>query len=227
MQFQDPDFKVVQKGVIDKLEKEGNVHYDPDWYNDFNKYMINTLGSEVEASYKYYIEEDYFGKSYKELIEFFSHYEPKGTVLDLGCGQGRDSIEIAKLGYNVTGVDISIVGINQMILKANALNLNLIGIADDIYKFDRINEFDIILLDSMLHFYKNDKKKETEFLEGILKQMKEGSIFCNLLMKSKANEKYLKSIVSSFKAEFEIVLDDYAQYPEANCDYHMYVIKKL
>ena len=57
MQFQDPDFKVVQKGVIDKLEKEGNVHYDPDWYNDFNKYMINTLGSEVEASYKYYIEE--------------------------------------------------------------------------------------------------------------------------------------------------------------------------
>lgn len=176
---------------------------------------------------KHYMEEDYFGNAYIELIKFFRHYEPKGTFLDLGCGQGRDSIEIAKLGYTVTGVDISKVGIKQMTLKANALNLSLIGIADDIYKFDRINEFDIVLLDSMLHFYKNDKKKETEFFEGILKQMKEGSVFCNLLLKSKTNEKYLKSIVNNCISEFEILLDDYAKYPEANCDYHMYVIKKL
>ncbi|MBU1020329.1 MAG: class I SAM-dependent methyltransferase, partial [Firmicutes bacterium] len=172
-------------------------------------------------------EEEYFGKAYVELIDFFRHYEPKGAFLDLGCGQGRDSIEIAKLGYTVTGVDISKVGINQMMLKAHALNLSLIGITDDIYKFDRINEFDVVLLDSMLHFYKNDKKKETEFLQRILDRMKAGSVFCNLMLKSKNNEKYLKSIVNNCISQFKILSDDYANYPEANCDYHMYVIKKL
>lgn len=176
---------------------------------------------------KYYMEENYFGKAYIGLIDFFKNHEPKGTFLDLGCGQGRDSIEIAKLGYSVTGVDISKVGIDQMVLKANALNLKIIGITDDVYKFDKIGDFDITLLDSMLHFYKNDKKKETEFLEGILEQMKVGSVFCNLLLKSKVTEKYLKSVISSSNYEFDILSDEYVDYPEANCEYHMYVIRKL
>ena len=64
---------------------------------------------------KYYKTEDLFGEPYPELIDFFKIYEPKGKLIDLGCGQGRDSISLAKLGYNVTGIDNSKVGIDQMI----------------------------------------------------------------------------------------------------------------
>lgn len=179
------------------------------------------------ASYdKYYKEKNYFGKAYKELVSFFREYPSRGKVLDLGCGQGRDSIEIAKLDYEVTGVDISTVGIDQMLIEAKKLALNVKGQVSDIYTYDKINDYDFILLDSMLHFYSKDKKKETFFYNKILQEMKIGSVFCNLLLKSKKNEEYIKSLVEKNEYKFEVLFDGYAQYVEADCEYHMYVVKK-
>lgn len=92
---------------------------------------------------KYYQTENLFGESYPELIEFFAEFPMKGKVLDLGCGQGRDAIALARLGYSVTGIDNSKVGIEQM---------NQTWQVVDIYAFNRFSEFDIILLDSMFRF---------------------------------------------------------------------------
>jgi hypothetical protein len=39
---------------------------------------------------KHYRKPEYFGNPYPELVKFFSEYEPKGNLLDLGCGQERD-----------------------------------------------------------------------------------------------------------------------------------------
>ncbi|MBU1142588.1 MAG: methyltransferase domain-containing protein [Firmicutes bacterium] len=180
------------------------------------------------ASYdKYYREKNYFGKPYTELIQFFKEYPNKGNILDLGCGQGRDALELAKLGYHVTGVDISTVGVNQMLEEANRLNLSVRGEVCDVYTYDHIHNYDFILLDSMLHFYPKDKVKETNFYNKILEDMKTGSLFCNLLLKSKKNESYIKSLVENNENTFEVVFDDYVQYIEANCEYHMFVIRKI
>lgn len=170
---------------------------------------------------------NYFGNSYIELIEFFRDYPTKGSVLDLGCGQGRDALELAKLGYDVTGVDISKIGVNQMIEDANRLNLNIKGEISDVYTYDGIKNYDFILLDSMLHFYPRDKTKETNFYIKILEEMKVGSIFCNLLLKSKKNERYIKSLVENNQYRFKVIFESYAKYIEANCEYHMFVIKKI
>jgi 2-polyprenyl-3-methyl-5-hydroxy-6-metoxy-1,4-benzoquinol methylase len=42
-------------------------------------------------------------------IPFYTEYAKRqnGNILDLGCGTGRVSIELAKLGYFVTGLDLS------------------------------------------------------------------------------------------------------------------------
>ena len=45
----------------------------------------------------------------KGLLKILEEYgaKPGGLILDLGCGVGRVSIPLAKMGYNVVGVDLS------------------------------------------------------------------------------------------------------------------------
>jgi tellurite methyltransferase len=124
----------------------------------------------------YYQTENLFGEPYPELIEFLAAYPHKGKVLDLGCGQGRDAIALARLGYAVTGIDNSRVGIDQMKQVGEAENLNLLGKVGDIYAFDKFDEFDLILLDSMFHFEKNDKEKEIGLLRRIVSSIRKGCL---------------------------------------------------
>ena len=63
---------------------------------------------------KLYKTKNLFGKPYTELIDFFTDNPPIGKVLDLGCGQGRNAIPLAILGFEVVGIDISRVGIEQI-----------------------------------------------------------------------------------------------------------------
>lgn len=144
---------------------------------------------------QYYQTENLFGDPYPELIEFFRQYPEKGAVLDLGCGQGRDAIPIARLGYQVTGVDHSKIGIQQMLQRALKEKLRLRGIVADINTYSDIPVFDFILLDNMFHFYKKDFERETNFIRKILHEVKEDGIviFCiqDTVYKIKALEKIL------------------------------------
>jgi 2-polyprenyl-3-methyl-5-hydroxy-6-metoxy-1,4-benzoquinol methylase len=129
---------------------------------------------------KYYQTENLFGKPYPELMDFFSGFPVKGKILDLGCGQGRDSIPLAQVGFDVTGIDNSKVGIEQMNQIAKIGNLKLKGIMANIFEIDKFDEYDFILFDSMFHFAKHDLKKETDFIKKVISNVKKGCqlIFC-------------------------------------------------
>ena len=174
---------------------------------------------------KHYKKADYFGKPYPELVSFFKHYEPKGHVLDLGCGQGRDSVSLARLGYTVTGVDVSKVGVSQMLLVAENENLNISGRVADMYKYSIAESADIILLDSMLHFYPKDKEKETKFLKRVMTELKDGGLLAVFVWKSVKIEKVLDSIIDNVNGWVRIV-DKYVDYPEGNMEYRMLVLEK-
>ena len=129
---------------------------------------------------KYYQTENLFGNPFPKLLSFFTNYPQKEKLLDLGCGQGRDAIPLARMGYEVTGIDCSKVGIEQMNKVAEAENLKLTGIVSDIYAFEDYADFEFILLDSMFHFLKKDKEKETALVKRIIDSSQLGTViaFC-------------------------------------------------
>lgn len=182
---------------------------------------------------KYYQTENLFGEPYPELIEFFTEYPKKRKLLDLGCGQGRDAISLARLAYSVTGIDNSKVGIDQMNQIGQVENLNLVGQVGDIYAFDCFNEFDIILLDSMFHFTKKDKEKEIGLIKKIISDLRNGSLIVvciqdkgdkvEILNKAIDFEKKLKRLTDK---DFKYVFEDKDSGHKSETDYRMIIVEK-
>lgn len=178
--------------------------------------------------------ENYFGKPYNELIHFFRYLPGRGNVLDIGCGQGRDAIPLAKLGYRVTGIDVSKLGIDQMLEKAKKLNLDIKGIVTDMFSFEIDKQYDIVLLDSMLHFEKNDKVKEIALIKRIENNLKKGGILCICIWKSKEKEKIVMDILTESKSEWTIINNSYVNYTfmdertdhKVDMEYNIFVVKK-
>ena len=58
------------------------------------------------------------------------------TALEIGMGQGRNTIAVARLGWDVTGVDISDEGIRQAVAEAKKQNVRIRTVLEDAEKFD-------------------------------------------------------------------------------------------
>lgn len=181
----------------------------------------------------YYQAENLFGEPYPELIDFFSNRQSKEKLLDLGCGQGRDAIALARMGFAVTGIDNSKVGIDQMNQVAKVENLQLIGLVRDIYKFDKFDAFDIILLDSMFHFAQKDKPKEIELLKRIGSKIKSGCTVVICIQDTGKKVKILKETIDSviklnrlLDTEFKYVFEDRDTGHKSETNYRMVVFEK-
>jgi len=66
-------------------------------------------------------------------------------ILDLCCGVGRHSIELAKRGFTVIGVDSNEEYLKMAIKKSKKEKVNIEFIKDDMRNFYRENHFDIII----------------------------------------------------------------------------------
>lgn len=145
----------------------------------------------------YYQTESLFGAPYPELIEFYEKIEAKGKLLDLGCGQGRDAIALAKMGFDVTGIDHSNVGIAQLNSIAEQEQLPLTGLVADIYTYEGFGEFDFILLDSMFHFEKKDKDQEVGLLTTIFESASPNTLITICIQDAPHKIGVLNSILSN------------------------------
>jgi cyclopropane fatty-acyl-phospholipid synthase-like methyltransferase len=114
-----------------------------------------------------------------ELAKFIESSEHKGKALDLGCGDGRHALFLAKNGYNVTGVDISAVAIKKLksIAKKEKLDSMLELHHSDARDFNYpTEEFDLVVSVTLFdHVPKKDVRPLFEKVAGSLKT--EGVIF--------------------------------------------------
>src|SRR2546421_858056 len=70
----------------------------------------------------------YYGLKPSAELETFLHetHPPVGEALDLGCGEGRNSLLLAHYGYHVHAVDSSSQGIQKLEKYAFSQGLNTI-----------------------------------------------------------------------------------------------------
>lgn len=182
---------------------------------------------------KYYQTVNLFGNPLPELINFFAQLPTRNRVLDIGCGQGRDAIPIARLGFHVIGIDSSQVGIEQMNSIAKTENLTLNGVVANIYDFRNYADFDVILLDSMFHFTKKDREKEEDLIKNIISTIKDGCHLIICIQDSGKKVEILNKAIDSVK-QFPRIKDQNMKYifndeesgHQSESKYRMIIIQK-
>ena len=182
---------------------------------------------------QYAVEEDLFGNPYPEFVRFVKTTGIKGTALDLGCGQGRNALMLAAQGFRVTAVDESRVGVSQMMERARARDLKVTGVVFDFYQFEFPEDYDVIVLDSILHFGK-DSDRELDLLDRVFTHTKEGGYVFVFIHRSRTKKKRLKERVSALADNWGVVEDRYIDYTyeetqtgfRSESQFNMVVIRK-
>ncbi len=108
------------------------------------------------------------------LLKIYSQLNIGANFLDLGCGQGRDSLFMLQKGFRVDAVDSSQEGINKIkefinINKLSSIDINLF--CSDMINFNILkNKYEIINAYNSLQF--SPKKVVLKIIEDIKSDIK-------------------------------------------------------
>lgn len=91
-----------------------------------------------------------------EIVNMIEDLPPEGRVLDLGCGEGRNSIYLAEFGFKVDAVDNSKAGIAKLCTMAKANNLKINAQLCDVRKYSFHATYDLIVAHGLFHLIERD-----------------------------------------------------------------------
>jgi len=101
----------------------------------------------------------FFGREASEMARLTYQYwkqengENRGSVLDLGSGEGRDAVHFSQKGFSVTALEGSAVGIEKTERLASELGTQIDRlILADVRDFEPERRYDIVFASNILQF---------------------------------------------------------------------------
>jgi SAM-dependent methyltransferase len=137
---------------------------------------------EVFKDYAYYYNAFYKDKDYKaEAAQVDSLLKMYGNdihkVINFGCGTGRHDIELAKLGYQCAGIDLSPLMIEIAKENVKAIGLGIPFSVADIRKYESSCKYDAVI--SLFHVmsYQNTNQDILSAFRSARNVLNKGGIF--------------------------------------------------
>lgn len=100
----------------------------------------------------------------------------QASILDLYCGYGRHSIELAKLGFQVTGIDATADFLDIAAQKAKEANVQVSFVQRDMRELNYHDEFDAVInMFAAFGYFSDDENAQV--LERVAKSLHPGGVF--------------------------------------------------
>ena len=104
-----------------------------------------------ESNYRASNAADTFGQASQEVIDLSLKLKTGSQILDLGCGDGRHALFLAKKGFEVTAIDISTAGIKKLSQLAKRSGVPINTQLADMRQFEFTSSYDVIIAHGCLH----------------------------------------------------------------------------
>lgn len=81
-------------------------------------------------------------------------------LLDIGCGEGKDAVFLARCGYDVSAFDISEAGLEKTKRLADKARVHVRTFRANVWDFRLDEKYDILYSSGVLHYIKPDLRDE-------------------------------------------------------------------
>lgn len=117
----------------------------PFWEKTYSDNTVTTFGT----------------KSNKAIEAMWESFDKNWSILDVGCGEGKNPLFLAENGFNnVDAFDLSQAGIEKLLRIASEKKVKVNAWVQDLIEYNFHRGYDLIMSHGTLHFVEKEKWKK-------------------------------------------------------------------
>jgi SAM-dependent methyltransferase len=139
--------------------------------------------------------------------------EPVGDVLDLCCGPGRASVDLASRGMRITGVDRSPFMLEKARSRATAAGANVEWVKSDMRDFVRPESYDLALSLFTSFGYFEERDDDVRVLQNVRRSLRPGGRLVMELTCKERLARILQPVTCSTSADGRLMFERHRVLP--------------